>query len=212
MEDLVQLYDTLKKDIDKRLDEFSELWDNGSNAELFKEMAFCMCTPQTNAKNAWKAVNRLEELDYFENGTAEEISFVLKESGVRFHKNKTKYILSNKRNCFYDTRDVILETINGGNIVEARNRFAENIMGWGMKEASHFLRNIGYGDKVCILDRHILRQLVEYGVIPKIPKMMLKRDYLEIENDMRHFAQELEIPIAALDFVFWYKAKNELFK
>lgn len=211
MEDLVQLYNNIKDDIENRLIEFDTLWENGSNRDIYKEMAFCMCTPQTNAKNAWKAVQRLDDLDYFENGSFEEIAYILKESGVRFHKNKTKYIFTNKH-YYYDTKGLILTAINGGDIVKTRNKLAENVMGWGMKEASHFLRNIGYGDKICILDRHILRQLSEYGVIPKIPQAMTKNEYIQIENDMRHFAQELEIPIAALDFVFWYKAKGELFK
>lgn len=212
MEDLVHLYNQIKDDIFTRLEEFDALWENGTDNDLYKEMAFCMCTPQTNAKYAWKAVNRLEELDYFDKGQWEEIAFILKDSGVRFHKNKTKYIVRNKKNYYYDTRNMILKAINGGDIIKARNKLADNVLGWGMKEASHFLRNIGYGEKVCILDRHILRQLKEYGVITSIPKTMTKGNYIEIESDMRHFAQEIDIPIAALDLVFWHKAKNEIFK
>jgi len=212
VEDLVQLYNQIKDDIDKRLDEFDVLWDEGSHREVFREMAFCMCTPQTNAKYAWNAVQRLDELDYLENGKFEEIAHILKESGVRFHKNKTKYIMNNRRNFFFDTKDILLKMFNGGDIIQMRNKLAETVVGWGMKEASHFLRNIGHGQKICILDRHILRQLSEYGVIAKIPKLMTKGDYLAIETDMRHFAKEVDIPLEALDMVFWYKAKGELFK
>ena len=97
MEDLVQLYNNIKDDIENRLIEFDSLWENGSNQDIYKEMVFCMCTPQTNAKNAWKAAQRLNDLDYFENGSFEEIACILKESGVRFHKNKTKYIFANKQ-------------------------------------------------------------------------------------------------------------------
>jgi N-glycosylase/DNA lyase len=212
VEDLVLLFNQIQDDIGNRLNEFDALWDNATDDELYKEMAFCMCTPQTNAKFAWNAVERLEELDYFDKGHFEEIAFILKDSGVRFHKNKTKYIVRNKKNYYYDTRGMILKAINGGNIANARNKLADNVLGWGMKEASHFLRNIGYGNDVCILDRHILRQLKEYGVITSIPNSMNKGEYIAIENDMRHFAQEIDIPIAALDLLFWYKAKGEIFK
>lgn len=212
VEDLVLLFNQIEDEITKRLEEFSDLWEGATDEELYREMAFCMCTPQTNAKHAWKAVTRLEELDYFENGEWEQISFILKESGVRFHKNKTKYIVRNKSNFYYDTRGAILKNINGGDIVSARNKLADSVIGWGMKEASHFLRNIGFGDSICILDRHILRQLKEYGVITSIPNSISKGDYIAIENDMRHFAEEINIPIAALDLVFWYKAKGEIFK
>lgn len=212
VEDLVRLYNQIEGDIITRLEEFDALWETATNVELYKEMAFCMCTPQTNAKNALKAVDKLEELDYFENGQWEEIAYILKDSGVRFHKNKATYIVRNKDRYLYNAKDEILKAINGGNIVNARNKLADNVLGWGMKEASHFLRNIGYGDSVCILDRHILRQLKDYGVITKIPKTITKGNYINIENDMRHFAQEIQIPIAALDLVFWYKAKGEIFK
>jgi len=209
MEDLVQLYNNLKDEIENHLDKFDDIWENGSNKDLYKEMIFCLCTPQTNAKNAWKAVERLDELDYIENGSFEEIAFILKENGVRFHKNKTKYIIKN-RNYFNNIKELI--SPNNGDIVNTRNKLAENILGWGMKEASHFLRNIGFGEKLSILDRHILRQLSEYSVIPKIPQTMKKNEYIKIENDMKHFAKELKIPLNALDFIFWYKAKGELFK
>lgn len=212
VEDLVLLYNQIEDDILKRLGEFDTLWNEATDSELYREMAFCMCTPQTNAKHTWKAIEKLEELDYFENGAFEEIACILKDSGVRFHKNKTKYIVRNKKNFYYDTRNMILKAINGGDIVKARNTLSDLVLGYGMKEASHFLRNIGFGDKVCILDRHILRQLKEYGVITAIPKAMSKGDYIDIENDMRHFAQEIKIPIAALDLLFWYKAKGEIFK
>lgn len=38
------------------------------------------------------------------------------------------------------------------------------------KEASHFLRNVGFGEDVAILDRHILRNLERLAVIDEIPK------------------------------------------
>ena len=44
--------------------------------------------------------------------------------------------------------------------VKLRNWLAENVKGYGLKEASHFIRNIGKSEnKIAILDRHILRNL-----------------------------------------------------
>jgi N-glycosylase/DNA lyase len=92
-----------------------------------------------------------------------------------------------------------------------RNALSDLTPGLGLKEASHFLRNIGYGNDICILDRHILRKLKENKVIQDIPKLSDKK-YLEIEVKMIEFAKKKKIPVAALDLVFWYQAKKELFK
>lgn len=50
------------------------------------------------------------------------------------------------------------------------------------KEASHFLRNVGFGEDVAILDRHILRNLERLAVIDEIPKTLSPKLYLEIED------------------------------
>jgi len=92
-----------------------------------------------------------------------------------------------------------------------RSALADIVPGFGLKEASHFMRNIGYGDDICILDRHILRKLKQNKVIREIPKLSRKK-YLEIETKMIEFARKNEIPIAALDLLFWYQAKKEIFK
>ena len=52
------------------------------------------------------------------------------------------------------------------NIPELRNWLAKNVKGYGLKEAGHFLRNIGISDnKITILDRHILRNLKKLNII-----------------------------------------------
>jgi len=40
---------------------------------------------------------------------------------------------------------------------EAREYLVDHVKGLGFKESSHFLRNIGFSDKVAIIDRHVLR-------------------------------------------------------
>lgn len=50
------------------------------------------------------------------------------------------------------------------------------------KEASHFLRNVGFGEDIAILDRHILKNLVKLEVINELPKTLTPKLYLEIEE------------------------------
>src|SRR4030042_2590550 len=84
-------------------------------------------------------------------------------------------------------------------IYECREWFVKNIKGLGYKEASHFLRNIGLGEKIAILDRHILKNLNLFGVIKEIPKSVSKAKYLKIEKNMIEFAKKIDIPLSHLD-------------
>jgi N-glycosylase/DNA lyase len=87
-----------------------------------------------------------------------------------------------------------------------------HIKGLGYKEASHFLRNIGLGDRIAILDRHILRNLVAFRVIPRLPRTMTPKQYLITEERMRQWAHKIRIPLAHLDLLLWFKEKGEIFK
>jgi len=81
------------------------------------------------------------------------------------------------------------------------------------KEASHFLRNIGRGDELAILDRHILRGLKMAGVIEEIPVSLSEKLYSEIEKAMKNFAlRKMKLPVSHLDFVFWHFFNGEVFK
>ena len=88
----------------------------------------------------------------------------------------------------------------------------KNIKGFGMKEASHFLRNIGLGDNLAILDVHILDNLKTLGVIDEIPKNMSDKNYLKIESKLRDFSRLVGIPMDELDLVFWSEETGIIFK
>ncbi len=98
------------------------------------------------------------------------------------------------------------------NVFSKREWLVKDVKGIGYKEASHFLRNIGFGKQIAILDRHILKNLKLYGVIGDIPKMLSRKKYFEIEKKMMDFSKEIEIPMSHLDLLFWYKETGEIFK
>jgi N-glycosylase/DNA lyase len=211
MDELLETYSNVKEKIEEKYEIFQELWDKGTDEDLFAEMIFCICTPQSSAKAGWKAATKILNDDLFE---ADEfiLQDVLGTSGVRFKKNKVKYIIHN-RPKFYPGTKMKLASILAADPMTARDHLVKAVKGWGMKEASHFMRNIGFGDKLCILDRHILRCLVEFEVIDSIPNGIDRATYLQIEEEMKHFSKEVQIPLFALDFVFWAREhKGEIFK
>jgi N-glycosylase/DNA lyase len=98
------------------------------------------------------------------------------------------------------------------NLEEAREWLVDNIKGMGYKEASHFLRNIGLGEEFAILDRHILKNLQLLGIIEEVPASLSRKRYFEIEKKMVRFSDRINIPMAHLDLLLWYKETGEVFK
>jgi len=57
--ELMDLYVPVKGLIESRLEEFQQIWETASEDELFRELVFCLLTPQSRAKTCWTAVQRL---------------------------------------------------------------------------------------------------------------------------------------------------------
>jgi len=131
--------------------------------------------------------------------------------GVRFKYKKSDYI-KNILKIFNEKGSLKNKIQSFNSIFDLREWLVKNIKGLGYKEASHFLRNIGFGENLAILDRHILKNLYRIGIIENIPSSLSKKIYLDIENRMRVFAKEINIPLEHLDFVLWYKETGEVFK
>lgn len=112
-------------------------------------------------------------------------------------------------NGILDPKSVIFNT---DDIMQVRKWIYENIDGMGLKEASHLLRNLGFGNHFAILDRHILRVLNDLGVINEIPKTLTYNKYIEIENKMKEFSKEINISMERLDLVLWYRQVGYIFK
>jgi N-glycosylase/DNA lyase len=208
--ELKKLYEDRKREIRKRLQEFGEVLGK-SDEEIFCELAFCITTPQSKAINGWNAICSLAKNRKIFCGDKKQIRPFL--NNVRFADNKSRYIIEARELFTKDEKIVMKEKISGfKDTHELRNWLAENVKGIGMKEASHFLRNIGMGKDLAILDVHILKNLLEYGVIDSIPKTLTKKRYLEIENKVREFSEKIGIPMDELDLLLWSKETGKIFK
>ncbi len=204
--EIKKFYIDQKPQIKKRLKEFNGLWNTKNNEKLFAELCFCLLTPQSKARICWAAVNKLIEKDLLFNGSARQISGNM--IGVRFMNNKARYIVK-ARKQFAEIKKAIKKRKN---VPELRDRLVKSVCGIGYKEASHFLRNIGLGTDIAILDRHILKNLKLIGVINEIPATITKKKYFEIEEKMKEFSRNIKIPIADLDLLMWAKETGNIFK
>jgi len=211
LRELIRIYNNIKPVIVNRLLEFEEIWERSDEHAMFMELAFCLFTPQSRARNCWKAVTSLEKSGMLFNASASDIANKINE--VRFRNNKAAYLVS-ARNMVIDNGHIAIKEklTKFPTPFKIREWLVNNIKGLGYKEATHFLRNIGMGDNLAILDRHILNILKEVGAIDEIPRNMSRKKYLEIEKDMQSLAEYLNIPMTHLDLVMWYRKVGEVFK
>lgn len=204
------IYRKIKPEIENRISEFRNIWAEADNSALFTELAFCLFTPQSSARQCWKAINILIEKDLLFEGGWEDISREI--NIVRFRNNKAKYLVEARdRFCCGGIGVRGCLDLSSGQ-TEKREWLVRNVKGMGYKEASHFLRNIGQGDRLAILDRHILKNMKLLGVIEDIPDSLSAKIYLELEARLYDYSKKVKIPMDHLDFVLWYKEAGEVFK
>lgn len=203
-------YKIKRETIRKRLKEFKQVIHR-SDKKIFAEVCFCICTPQSKARVCDGAISRLIESRELYTGNKVVISSYLK--GVRFPKNKARFIISARKFFSDNGRIKIKEKIGEfKDNKELRKWLEHNVKGMGFKEASHFLRNIGLGKNLAILDRHIFRNLKKFGVIDEIPSSISRKKYIEIENKMQKFSEKIGIPMEELDLLFWSGETGDVFK
>lgn len=197
MKKLLDDYKNKKEEILNRLRDFE------NNKDYFYELCFCILTPQSSAKTAWECIKKLKKIN-FKNKNINPQNYIKQ---IRFYKNKSNYLLELKKN--YPS---ILKKIKQIQYSKQLREFlVKNVKGYGYKEASHFLRNIGHKN-VAILDRHILKNLKKYKVIREIPNSLTIKKYCEIEDKFLDFSNRIGIPMDYLDLLFWSQETGEIFK
>lgn len=187
-----------KQIIQSRLSEFK------NNRDYFKELCFCILTANASAKGGIKAIDALGNLIYTGNKT--RISKTLKKCGYRFWRKRADYIVETRKKIGTGLKPYMKKEPE-----ELRDFFVKNAKGIGMKEASHFLRNIGCNE-YAILDKHIINCLFEAGIIKTNEKPRNRKEYLETENKLKDYSKRIKIPLDELDLILWCSKTGEVLK
>ena len=200
-----------QKDIlNKRLSEFEQTYKKGDK-EIFKELCFCILTANASARGGMKAIEALDNLIF--TGSEKEISNALHKAGYRFWRKRANYIIETRnamqKQCNMELKLLIEKKREDKEALRAF--FDENAKGIGMKEASHFLRNIGFKE-YAILDKHIVNCLHESKVFETNNKPKNKQEYLEMESIMKNYSKKIKVPMAELDLILWSSKTGEILK
>ncbi|MFX1593264.1 MAG: N-glycosylase/DNA lyase [Promethearchaeota archaeon] len=194
---------SIKNRIDTRLTEFSGIKNQSINM-IFRELCFCIMTANCSAVKCMEVHEHIGE--GFLHLSELDLVNKFKELGYRFPNIRSKYILE-ARNKLSQLESNIKFGNDGYTL---REWIVKNIKGIGYKEASHFLRNIGYSN-YAIIDFHIIDLLVQYNLIEK-PKTLTKTKYLKIEQVLKGIANKLNLNLAELDLYLWYLETGKILK
>ncbi len=202
IENIVAAHRKRRPEIRSRLREFAAIGRSGSDVVLFEEMVFCFFTGGCSARMGLTSLEAIKPIlltaDQPELATAlvghhrypnarsryvaTSRDFLQKELGLKLRKKLNSF------DCHFERRDWLVSE--------------KGIKGLGYKEASHYLRNIGYKG-YAILDKHVLNCLFELKIIddPKPPNTRTK--YLRVEEKLKQLCNMTGIDFDELDLVLW---------
>ena len=211
IEEIRRTHRERRDQIRHRLSEFESVWNNGTDARLWEEMVFCFFTGGCSAKMGLRSVSAVQTL--LENGGQAELAAAL--TGVHRYPNaRSRYIVESRdflrKHCGMKLRNK-LESFDCR--FERRDWLVKEkgIKGLGYKEASHFLRNIGFSG-YAILDKHVLRCLHELKIIDDPKPLNTRSKYLTVEEKLKQLAKTARIDFDELDLVLWSMKTGEILK
>lgn len=200
-----------RDEIESRLAEFQDVRTNGTDERLWEEMVFCFFTGGCSARMGIRSVEATRPLLLA--GNQAELSQAL-VGKHRYPNARAGYIVASREFLQEHCGLRLGEKLEGFDDDAARRDWLvkeKRIKGLGYKEASHYLRNIGYRG-YAILDRHVLRSLAELEIIsdPQPPNTRTK--YLATEEKLKNLATLAGIDFDELDLVLWSMKTGEILK
>jgi len=211
IEELKRIYLNKRREIRERLREFRNVGRTGSHQRLFEELTFCIYTAGASARMGLRSVESVRSV--LMNGSMQDLRKALSGSH-RFPNARGAYVFETREylreHCGLRL-DEALGSLESSD--ERRDFLAANraVRGIGYKEASHFLRNIGYRG-YAILDKHLLSRLTEFEVIESPKPPLTKKQYVATEESVKHFADAIGIDFDELDLLLWYTKTGEILK
>jgi N-glycosylase/DNA lyase len=198
-------------------------WVSASDAELLFELVACILGSQVSYEVALAAAEEIRNVGLLEN-PIKQYCFPVYEKTVydilrqplhnpgwapagrcyRFAKIRANHI----------SRTIWAVYSNGGSLQErlracktareARRSIVEIGVGIGPKQASLFLRNIGFTEELAILDTHLLRFMRLFGLLRQaIRPISSLQNYETLENRLRNYAKRTGYSLGCIDQAIW---------
>jgi N-glycosylase/DNA lyase len=200
-------------------------WKSVSEKQLFYEATICIFGSQMLYEGAVALANKVQSkqmlspdfvrlnLSSYEsslrNALSDRITF-FDSSGIernvypRF-KNRLAFLLAKTAKRLYVDGPPIQDLLNSAaNDRAARQILVESVAGFGPKQASLFLRRIGYSSGLAVLDVHILDYLeLARGVRTKEHSLSRISSYETVESEFHGVAADFGHSVGCVDLATW---------
>ncbi len=195
-------------------------WQLRTEEELLLEACVCMFSSQMVFEVAEAAAQRVKDrgllrsakLDDYERQLSAALSETLsvergsliRQVRPRF-RNRLASLLASTVITMRE-RGLSLQGIlsAAGSARKAREQLVKQVWGFGPKQASLFLRRVGYCAELAVLDTHILDYLrVARGINPKPSALSRLSGYERIEAEFQRVAAEFGHPVGCVDLAMW---------
>ncbi len=218
--------------VNRVLETYSELisskscnqsWTQLSEEEIWHHLCLCILSSNVDYDLAYSAFQYLKSenllsTDFLTNNrTAQHtVSNQLSQSRYlpkkkngdmrkyRFPKRRAKDIVDTAIKLYRNGQGLTALLVESKSDYNLRDFLAGNLSGIGLKQASHFLRNIGFSDSLAIVDTHIIRFLREtQGLKIESNKAITRKQYLVLEGVLQEMCELMQINMGIFDSAIW---------
>lgn len=204
------------RDVCSALDERPSVsWKKHSEDDLWRELVFCILGSRVKFEAVHAAVERMDRMcllsrsrwnvcfDKYEEDTVAALS-----GGYPFYRVRANQI-RRAAERLYISRGSIRDLVdNASDIRDARRLLTAEISGLGLKQASLFLRNIGYAECIAVLDVHVLTYMNWSGLTDTpFKSISTARRYETLEDAFIKHAYSLGCSPDQLDLAVWVVVK-----
>jgi N-glycosylase/DNA lyase len=198
-------------------------WGQLSEEDLFHEAVVCIFGSQTVFEVAVAAAHRVRSaglLGWRDNAGQQDyekrilivlsapmsvdIGGVRREMFLRFRNRLASLVASTVERIYGrgSSFGQILKSV--GSAHQARELLVGAVAGFGPKQASLFLRRVGYCADLAVLDRHVLDYLrLTRGIDPKPGTLSRLPGYERIEAEFQRVATEFGHDVGCVDLAMW---------
>ena len=163
--------------------------------EIFYNLCFCICAPQTKFHSNRTVNEELHKIDFYSKNISEDkLQKIVKP--VRYYRNKSKWLLEMKSKFDFKIMSIV-DSLEYMEEIDVRDKLVKEVKGLGWKTASHFLRNLGC-QELAIIDTHILKFLGK-----EREGFFGRKKYLEYELMFNNIARINRLSVAELDALIW---------
>ena len=214
----------IAEDVNKRSK--TKRWQQRDESQLWYELVACLLGSRVSFELAQASAKSLDSsgvldrafISRVNHGYSDMVFSVLskpvwiktyrgfkRQTKYRFPKSRADGIAKTAKKIYHSPEHSIRNILGqSSDSRDARKNIVEISHGIGAKQASLFLRNIGYSNDLAILDSHILRYMHVVCITEKLLTSVSNiRTYERIESDLCKYADGLGFQLSCLDTAIW---------